>query len=320
MIPNQRFVKMRFALSTNWNNRRLNDGAAIADEAIALGFDALELGFHTMPEQIPGFKSRLDQIPIDSVHAYTPIPMGAPSGSPELYQILVKNEDVRAHARFLLKKTFECAAELGAKAVVFHTGYVDLVTFFRSYGETALTYQLKLSNFDKTNQAYQKFLSKSLKLRKKRGQKMLDMFRKEMDSLIPDLEKYKITLALENLPRIEGFPNLDEAEIIMKEYASSPIRLWLDTGHAHKRFSYGVSQSVVEVAERLGESICGMHLNDIKDFYDDHREPGWGNVDFAGLKNFAQRDVLRVFEPHHPVTFDELKVSLAKVREMWKAY
>ena len=43
---------MRFALSTNWNNARLEDGAAIADEAIALGFDALELGFRTMPEQI----------------------------------------------------------------------------------------------------------------------------------------------------------------------------------------------------------------------------------------------------------------------------
>ena len=78
---------MRFALSTNWNNGRLNDGAAIADEALALGFDALELGFRTMPEQIAGFKSRLDQIPVDSVHAYCPVPIGAPSGHPELHQL-----------------------------------------------------------------------------------------------------------------------------------------------------------------------------------------------------------------------------------------
>ncbi len=308
---------MRFALSTNWNNQRLNDGAAIADEAIALGFDALELGFHTMPEQLAGFKSRLDQIPVDSVHAYTPVPMGAPSGSPELYQLLVKSEDVRAHARFLLKKTFECSAELGAKAVVFHTGYVDLMTFFRSYGETALTYRLKQAGYDKTNKVYKKFLFKSLELREKRGRKMFDMFRREMDGLIPDLEKYNLLLGLENLPRVEGFPNLCEAEIIAKEYAGAPVRFWLDTGHAHKRFSYGVSQSVAEIAGRLGEAVCGMHLNDIKDFHDDHREPGWGNVDFAGLKDFANRDILRVFEPHHPVTFDELKASLEKIRKMW---
>ena len=48
---------MKFALSTNWNNGRLNDGAAIADEAEALGFDSLELGFRTQPEQLQGFKT-----------------------------------------------------------------------------------------------------------------------------------------------------------------------------------------------------------------------------------------------------------------------
>ncbi len=308
---------MRFALSTNWNNQRLNDGAAIADEAIALGFDALELGFHTMPEQLAGFKSRLDQIPVESIHAYTPVPMGAPSGSPELYKLLDKNEDVRAHARFLLKKTFECASEFGAKVVVFHTGYVDLVTFFRSYGETALMYRLMQADYNKEDSKYKKFLAKSLELRKKRGCKMLDAFRREMDALLPDLEKYNITLALENLPRIEGFPNVDEAETIVKEYGAGRVKLWFDTGHAHKRFSCGVSSSVVEMAERLGEHVCGIHLNDVKDFHDDHREPGWGNVDFAGLKDFARRDVLRVFEPHQPVCFEELKTSLEKIRNMW---
>ena len=100
---------MRFSLSTNWNNGRLTDGAAIADEAIALGFEALELGFRTMPEQIPGCKSRLDQIPVDSVHAYCPVPIGAPSGHPELHQLAHKDENERALARLLMKKTIACA-------------------------------------------------------------------------------------------------------------------------------------------------------------------------------------------------------------------
>ena len=48
---------MTFALSTNWNNGRLEDGAAIADEALELGFDSLELGFRTTPEQLDGMRS-----------------------------------------------------------------------------------------------------------------------------------------------------------------------------------------------------------------------------------------------------------------------
>ena len=42
-----------------------------------------------------------------------------------------------------------------------------------------------------------------------------------------------------------------------------------------------------------------------------------GPVDFAALKPLAQRDILRVFEPHEPVTFDELKASLALIRKIW---
>ena len=121
---------MRFALSTNWNNVRLDEGAAIADEALALGFDALELGFRTQPEQIAGFKSRLDRMPVDSVHAYCPVPLGAPSGHPELHRLASRDADERALARILLKKTLACAADLGAKTVVTHAGYVDLDGWF----------------------------------------------------------------------------------------------------------------------------------------------------------------------------------------------
>ena len=46
---------MDFALSTNWNSsRHPSDGAALVDEALALGFDALELGYKIAPEQVAG--------------------------------------------------------------------------------------------------------------------------------------------------------------------------------------------------------------------------------------------------------------------------
>ena len=310
---------MRFALSTNWNNDRLNDGAAIADEALAIGFDALELGFRTQPEQIAGFKSRLDQIPVDSIHAYCPVPLGAPSGHPELHRLASRDPDERALARILLKTTLACAKELGAKVVVTHAGYVDLDGWIVNLDSEVLRKLLTLKDGkeDVERPAYKKYLAKALARRRKRGLKLLDIFRKELDILLPDFQKAGVTLALENLPRLEGFPNADEAEALMKDYADAPVRLWFDTGHARVRECHKWSESATAIATRVADHVCGMHLNDVKDFHDDHRQPGWGNVDFAALAALARRDVLRVFEPHAPVTADELKASLAATRRLW---
>ena len=282
-----------FALSTNWNNSRLNDGAAIADEAEALGFDALELGFRTQPEQLPGFRSRLDRMPVMSVHAYCPVPIGAPSGHPELYQLCSSDANERALARMLLEKTFACAADLGAKVVVFHAGYADLTTLFGNLFTTAR------------------------KLRVKRGRKLLETFMREFETLRPSLEKKGITLALENLPRQEGFPNLEESKELMKAFEGAPLRLWFDTGHALVRETHGWAGESAHMAAELLPWVCGMHLNDVKGPEDDHQEPGWGNVDFAKLTFLAKRDILRVFEPHRPVPFDDLKNALLYMRNMW---
>ena len=287
---------MKFALSTNWCNRRLNDGAAIADEAEALGFDALELGFRTQPEQLPGFRSRLDRMPVESVHAYCPVPIGAPSGHPELYQLCSDDQNERALARMFLEKTFACAADLGAKVVVFHAGYADLTTFFGNLFTTAR------------------------KLRVKRGRRILDAFRREFDALCPSLESKGLTLALENLPRLEGFPALDEAQVLMREFEGAPLRLWFDTGHALVRETHAWAGESVHIAAELLPWICGMHINDVKGPEDDHREPGWGNVDFARLTFLAKRDILRVFEPHSPVAPEDLKNALAYMRNMWDGF
>ena len=310
---------MRFALSTNWNNARLSDGAAIADEALELGFDALELGFRTQPEQLAGFKSRLGAMPVDSVHAYCPVPIGAPSGHPELHQLAAKDDDERALARLLMRKTLACAAELGAKVVVTHAGYVDLDGFFVNCGSDVLRRLLKGPDgkFDPARPVYARHLKKAKARRRTRGLKLLEVFRRELDLLLPEFEKAGVTLALENLPRLEGFPNAEEGEVLMKAYAGAPVRLWFDTGHARVRECHGWSDPATAVAERVAPHVAGMHLNDVRDFRDDHRQPGWGGVDFAALKPLAQRDVLRVFEPHQPVSFDELRTALQEIRNLW---
>lgn len=311
---------MRFALSTNWDTARTRDGAEIADQAMALGFDALELGFRTQPEQLAGFRSRLDQIPVESVHAYCPVPIGAPSGHPELHQLAHRDENERALALLLMRKTIACAAELGAKIVVTHAGYVDLDGLFVNCSSDVLRRLLrdKDGHEDVARPVYRRHLARALKRRAARGARLMDAFRHAFDQLVPDLEKAGVTLALENLPRLEGFPNADEGEQLMKAYAGAPLRLWFDTGHARVRESHLWSASATDIANRVAPHVCGMHLNDVKDFHDDHRQPGWGGVDFAALKPLARREgLLHVFEPHLPVSPEELRASLEMIRGLW---
>lgn len=284
---------MKFALSTNWNNARLDDGAAIADEAGELGFDSLELGFRTQPRHLPGIRSRLDVMPVDSVHAYCPVPVGAPGGHPELHRLCSPDENERVLARMLLEKTFACAADLGAKTVVFHAGYARMDTLFGNLFTTAR------------------------KLRIRRGREVLDVFRTEFDRLRPGLESKGLVLALENLPSLEGVPDVSEAIALMREFEGAPLRLWFDTGHAFVQETNGWSGESSHAAAELAPWIRGMHLNDVKGPFDDHFEPGRGNVPFARFAFLAQKAVHRVFEPDPSVTHRDLEDSLSYIRSLW---
>lgn len=275
---------MTFALSTNWNNRRLAAGEAIADEAQALGFDALELGFRTTPEQVRGFKARLDAMPVSSVHAFCPVPLSAPRGYPELYLLADFDEAARALARVYVRKNIAFAAEMGADAVVLHAGRVPCSTLFRR---------------------------NRLKKRTRLGHRLVDVFRGELDLLTPELEKNGVRLGLENLPYLEGFPNEDE----IRELAGEWVRPWLDTGHAYVRQTNGWVS--VEHAFCPCVPPLGLHLNDSRGG-DDHLPPGEGQIDFAALASVAHAARHLVLEPHADVAPEALKRGLDYLKNLWR--
>jgi sugar phosphate isomerase/epimerase len=267
---------MKFALSTNWNNRRLTTGEAIVDEALKLGFDALELGFHTTPEQVSGFKARLGEMPVGSIHAFCPVPLSAPQGYPELYQLASFDDAARALARVHVRKNVEFAAEMGADAVVLHAGRVMCSTFFKR---------------------------NRLKKRTKRGRKLVEIFKKELDALVPVLEANKVSLGLENLPYLEGFPN----EVELRDLVGDWVRPWFDAGHDYVRRQKGWV-----VGETLSSPL-GLHLHD-SNGGDDHLAPGEGKIDFAALRPLAEAARHLVLEPGPDVSGDALRRGLARLR------
>ena len=274
---------MKFSLSTNWCSQRLESGREIAEKAIALGFDELELGFNTTALQAQEVAALADRIRVGSIHAFCPVPISAPQGYPELYQLASFDEDMRAIARVHVRKNIEFAASLGADTVVLHAGRVLCGRFFWG-GEMAR--------------------------RVKRGAKMVDVFRRELDALAPVLEKHRVTLGLENLPYLAGFPGEWELKDLVGEW----VKPWLDTGHDFVRREAGWAEKSGVPFDFL--QPVGLHIND-SEGGDDHLPPGRGKVDFAALKPWVEKARHLVFEPHEGVSEQELVGGLAHLRALW---
>ncbi len=268
---------MRFSLSTNWCNRRIESGRAIAEKIAELGFDEMELGFFTTDLQAKEIKAMSERIPVGSIHAFCPVPLSAPSGHPELYQLADPDDAARGLARAHVKRNIVFAADMGADVVVLHAGRVACGGLLKS---------------------------RALARRVRRGRKLVEVFRRELGEMTPILEKYKVVLALENLPYLEGFP----AEWELKDLVGEWVRPWFDTGHDFVRRSKGWATELPQP--------FGLHIND-SNGGDDHLPPGEGRVDFAALRMMAEAAHHLVFEPHAEVTDEALKAGLSHLKEVW---
>lgn len=313
---------MKAALSTNWCNQRIESGEEIADLALEMGFDALELGFNTTAVQIEGIKRRLGDISVGSVHAYAPVPISAPCGSPELYSLASANENERALARLYLAKSVETASDLGADTVVLHAGRIPLSSFFeRGMNSGFLHGKLSEAEYDVSCAPYAKALGRALLRRRKRATWAFEIFKAELEAFMPVLSRNGIVLALENLPYLEGFPDERESMAIVEYFKGAPVKAWFDTGHHHVRMKHGwvdaEAQRIVDELALQGH-IRGMHLNDVKDYFDDHLEPGGGSVDFAALSTMAQNVRHIVFEPKSHVSQAALSRSLAWLAGLYR--
>lgn len=307
---------MKLALSTNWCNRKFERGEEIVDKALELGFSALELGYNTTSAQVEGIRRRLDEMPVGSVHAFCPVPISAPQGYPELYSLASFSRPDRDLARAFVVKNLEFAASVGADVLVLHAGRVAFSSLWRVISTASLKSRFKAAKNDVAAPAYARLLKKALAIRRRNGRKMLDIFKAEMEGLSPVLDSLGVTLALENLPYLEGFPDETETEELLKGLSGARVKGWFDTGHDRVRRMHGWTDAPAVPDPAL---FAGMHVNDVVDFTDDHFAPGFGKVDFAALADFAAKVPHVVFEPNDGVTEEELKAGVENYEKQVRA-
>ena len=196
---------MDYALSTNWNSARHADGAAVVDEIVELGFTSLEIGYAFQEMQIPGLLSRLHDgtATVGSVHAYSPVPIGASSGHPELFLPASVEEDIRRLSTFHLRRTLDLAVAVGARAIVVHAGRVPVGRRWARHVhdiEHGTTHHW-LSRWNR---------NLMFRGRARHIGRHLDALRRSLDEMLPLCAHAGVVLALENLPSFDALPAPDE--------------------------------------------------------------------------------------------------------------
>ncbi len=109
-----------------------------------------------------------------------------------------------------------------------------------------------------------------------------------INSLMPSLEKYNITLAFENLFGKEKngkiiHENTDTLVNIFKKYKTPRIGMCLDSGHQNMT---GGGYSQDSPINQFKDRIVALHLHDNDGKADEHKIPRTGTVNWDGLTKF----------------------------------
>lgn len=301
------------SLSTHWNASRHASGEAMVEEILSLGLNLVELGYDLRQELVPGVKAMIAQgaVRVTSVHNFCPIPVGAMRGHPEIYTPGAEDRREREYAVTHISKTLRFAAEVGAKAVVCHSGNIDMPRYSMDLIRMA-------AHGEQYTEAYESLKLKAQLLRDKRAPRQLAGLEESLEKLIPVVRETGVVLALENLPTWEAIPTELESEQLMRRFGGEGIRLWWDIGHAKIRDNMGFINSR-RWLERLAPHIVGCHIHDVEPPGGDHLMPPHGNIDFNALSEWMHTDILRVLEPAPGTSLEDMTRGLALLREAWDA-
>jgi len=263
-------------------------GDEIVSRAAEMGFSQIELNFTLRPEQVRDIENACNRrgIYISSLHNFVPEP---PEGE-RAFLLSDPDESFRGKAIELTRDTILRASDLGAKAVILHMG------------------QPRDTDFDPIQNKFRKAVHsenitddvESLKsdLKKARGRlprAYLDSMLLSLDKLVSFADDRKIRLGVENRYFYGQFPNFQELGIIMQEFSGSGLGYWHDCGHA-AHLTYCGLGTETENLEAFQGRLIGVHLHDIKLWYD-HQAPGpEGNINFAYLLPYIESDTILVLE------------------------
>lgn len=274
-----------------------------------LGFEYAELGHGTRLSLVDGILQAVSagEIKISSLHNFCPLPVGVMGPAPDYYLPSAKDDRERQCAVRHTLRTIDCAASLGARAVVLHLGLVAM----RNYTLRLLG----LVEEDKRDAPkFERLRRKALAVREKKRQKFLEQVYRTLDEIVPRAKEMKIKLGIETRFGIEEIPDADEADAIISRYGADVVNYWHDVGHAQVKEALGL-QTHEAWLERFRGRTAGFHLQDVAPPAHDHLPPGMGAFDFGRLVPFATGEQVFAWEIHHQWTAEQIRDGVARVHQ-----
>lgn len=279
-------------------------------EILNAGFQSVELGYDLRLDMVEGVEKHVrdGSVEVTSVHNYCPVPIGAPKGHPELFDLSSPERSMRESAVRQTIKTMEFAGGLGAKAVVLHCGYVDMANMTTKLIDLARDGKMYGSRFEKVK-------TKLILKRGKAADRSIDYLKGSLEKLLPEAERLGLKICPENLPLWESVPSEMEMAALINEFESPFLGYWHDIGHGQIRQDLGFTSQTTWVT-RLNPT--GFHIHDVDNDFHDHLMPSRGKVDFSAFKDAANSGSLLVLEPAPATPVEHLKEAAIYLENCWK--
>lgn len=294
-----------FGLSTSWKSDHCKSGEALLQLIEATGIRWLELEYRITLEMFQQMKEALRNgfFSVLSIHNYFPHPEILPieRASGDAFYLSSPDLEERKLAIKYSTRSIQLAHELGARAVVFHLGKVDVEN------EAEKWFNLFDSEKLKTPEG-KKFVNSQLKLRQTKSDKNLDAVFFSLEELNSVAIKLNVMIGIENRYYWNNIPSFEEIGIILQEFEGGNIGYWHDCGHAQTSENFGMATHE-QFLQHYGDQLVGIHLHDCNG-YQDHIAPGKGEIDFTMIKKYLPENSIKILEVHDQVTLTELKAGI----------
>lgn len=276
-----------------------------------LGFEYAELSHGTRLALVPGILEsvKAGEIKISTLHNFCPLPMGIERSAPNLYEFTSDKPRDRELALKYTLKTFDFAERVHAPMVVLHLGSMDL----KDYGGKL---EGLLEDGQRNTPKYEKLLAEAMAKREAKKKPYMDRLYEMLRILVPEAEKRGLKLGCECREAVQEIPLEADFATLFKDFPSSAVTYWHDTGHAQIKENLGFIHHAAHLGS-LASRLGGFHIHDVQMPAKDHCAPGTGIIDYAALKPFVKPEHIKVFELSPSLPVDAVKAGIAHLKSIW---